>query len=84
MPRLDRGIQSAPPVKPGGDKKNAPWVKALWARYQTWPSEVKGCDGPRAEQARATLTARGNAEPWRRPGLMPLPSHVFEWPEANG
>jgi hypothetical protein len=27
-----------PPVKPGGDKKNAPSVKALWARYQTFSS----------------------------------------------
>jgi hypothetical protein len=31
MPRLERGIQLDPPVKPGGDKKNAPSVKTLWA-----------------------------------------------------
>jgi hypothetical protein len=30
MPRLDRRIQSGPPVKPGGDNKNVAWIKALW------------------------------------------------------
>ena len=42
MPRLDRGIQAGPPVQPAGDKKNAQWVKTLWARYKPPSSASAG------------------------------------------
>ena len=60
------------PYEPGGDKKNAPWVKTLWAWYETSAlAGRRGKDRARPEAAGSEARPRASgARPWRgnRPG----------------